>query len=162
MTTKDIIKTTINMGQEVLMAYIGDLEDADLLVCCVPGVNNVAWQLGHLIAGEHKMMIDCGFTMPPLPDGFEDAYGEEGATCSDTTKFFNKDEYIEAMNQQRAGTMAALEAISEADLDKATPENMKDYAPTIGSALNIVGLHLMMHAGQFVPLRRKLGKPVTI
>ena len=41
-------------------------------------------------------------------------------------------------------------------------EAMRDYAPTIGAVFNLIGLHAMMHAGQFVPVRRMLGKPILI
>ena len=46
-----------------------------------------------------------------------------------------------------------------ADFDKAAPESMKDYAPTVGDAFLILGSHWLMHAGQWAVLRRKLGKP---
>jgi hypothetical protein len=37
---------------------------------------------------------------------------------------------------------------------------MRAYAPTVGAALTMLGAHPMMHAGQFVTVRRKLGKPI--
>jgi hypothetical protein len=63
---------------------------------------------------------------------------------------------------QREATLAALTAAPEADLGKPTPESMREYAPTVGVAFNVVGIHTMMHAAQFVAVRRKLGKPVLI
>jgi hypothetical protein len=36
---------------------------------------------------------------------------------------------------------------------------MRQYAPTVGIVLMLLGSHGLMHAGQFVPIRRKLGKP---
>ena len=45
------------------------------------------------------------------------------------------------------------------DLDKPGPESMREYAPTVASVLMLLGSHWLMHAGQFVPIRRKLGKP---
>ena len=38
------------------MAYVQDLADADLLLRPVPGINHIAWQLGHLITGSKKML----------------------------------------------------------------------------------------------------------
>ena len=58
--------------------------------------------------------------------------------------------------------LAWMLILRDTDLDKATPESMKEYAPTVGSVFNIIGIHEMMHGGQFVPLRRKLNKPVMI
>ncbi len=36
---------------------------------------------------------------------------------------------------------------------------MREYAPTVGVVLMLLATHFLMHAGQFVPIRRKLGKP---
>ncbi len=162
MTTKDTIKHTIKMADDVLMAYLGDLEDAALMTRSVPGVNHLAWQLGHLISSEQEMLTGAGVAMPNLPDGFAESYTKETSTSDDAGKFHKKDEYLALMSEQRSATLAALDACSEADLSKPTPESMQEYAKTMGEAFNIVGLHVLMHAGQFVPVRRKLGKPITI
>ncbi len=162
MTSKDVIKNTIDMGNEILNAYIGDMTDADLMVRSVEGTNHIAWQMGHLISSEHQMLSDAGFQMPALPDGFAEMHTKETATSDDAAKFFAKAQYMDALAEQRKGTVAALAAVADADFDKPTPESMQAYAPTVGAAFNIIGLHTMMHAAQFVSVRRKLGKPIVI
>ncbi len=162
MTPKDVMKNTIGMCHEVLTTYLSDLSDAELMLRPVPGANHIAWQLGHLIGSEHQMMSAAGFNMPDLPDGFAESYTKETSKSDDPASFHRKDQYLEWMEQQRTGTLAALDAATEADLDKPTPESMHEYAPTVGIAFNLVGIHQMMHAAQFVAVRRKLGKPVLI
>lgn len=162
MTPKDVIKNTINMCHEVLTTYISDLSDAELMIRAVPEANHTAWQLGHLIASEHQMLTDAGYKMPDLPQGFAEAYTKETSGSDDPAKFHTKEQYMASMAEQRAATMAALEAAPDGDLDKPTPESMREYAPTVGVAFNVIGIHLMMHAAQFVVVRRKLGKPVMI
>ena len=162
MTPNDAIKLTIDMADEILTTYLSDMSDADLMVRSVPGANHIAWQLGHLVSSERSMLTGAGFSMPDLPDGFADSYTKETSTSDDSTKFHKKDEYLKLMAEQRTATLAALEAASAADLDKPSPEEMQAYAPTIGAVFNIVGIHVMMHAPQFVPVRRMLGKPVLI
>ena len=162
MTPKDVIKNTIDMGHMVLTTYLSDLSDADLMVRAVPGTNHIAWQLGHLIASEHKMMTDSGFKMLKLPGGFAESHGKEASISDDPKKFHKKSQYLDWLMQQRTATMAALDAASDTSLGKATPESMKDYAPTAAAAFNMIGVHTMMHGAQFVAVRRKLGKPVLI
>ncbi|MHC4696033.1 MAG: DinB family protein [Planctomycetota bacterium] len=162
MTPKDVIKNTIDTSHDVLNAYLSDLNDADLMVRAVPDANHIAWQLGHMIASEHQMLTDASYTMPDLPEGFADSYSKEAAKSDDPGKFHTKEQYLECMEGQRAATLAVLAAMSEADFDKPTPEPMQEYAPTVGALFNIVGIHEMMHAAQFVAVRRKLGKPITI
>jgi hypothetical protein len=112
----------------VLTTYLSDLSDADLMVRAVPGTNHIAWQLGHLIASEHKMMTDSGFKMPELPGGFAESHDKEASISDDSKKFHKKSQYLDWLMQQRTATMAALDAASDTSLGKATPESMKDYA----------------------------------
>ena len=162
MTAKDVIKHTIDMCHQVLTTYIGDLSDADLMLRSVPEANHTAWQLGHLAASEHQMMTGPGYKMPDLPAGFAEAYTPETSKSDDPAKFHKKDEYLALLEEQRAATLATLDGLPEADLDKPAPEPMQSYVATIGGIFNLIGMHDLMHAGQFVPVRRKLGKPVLI
>ena len=160
MTANQAIKNTIDVCHDVLTSYVNDMTDAELMVRPVPEANHIAWQLGHVIASEHQMMTMLGHEMPDLPTGFAEAYTKETSPSNDPAKFHKKDEYLSLLAQQREATLAILAATPAADLDKPSPEEMREYAPTVSAALNIIGIHEMMHAGQFVPVRRKLGKPV--
>ena len=83
----------------------------------------------------------------------------ETAASDDPAKFRKKAEYLALMDQMKAASLAAVDATPEADLDKPGPEMMREYAPTVAAMLMVLGTHWLMHAGQFVPIRRKLGKP---
>jgi hypothetical protein len=159
---KDVIKNTINMGDMILNAYIGDLSDSDLMQRPEAGANHLAWQLGHLVSSERKMLTDAGFSAPPLPDGFDETYSTDNCAMDDASKFHKKDEILNLMTRQREASMAALDAATDADLAKPTPESMQAYAKTNGDMFNLLGIHVLMHVGQFVPVRRRLEKPITI
>ncbi len=72
-----------------------------------------------------------------------------------------KDEYYKLWDEQRAATKALLDRISDADLDDTRGGKMPQWAPTVGVALNMAGLHAINHSGQFVAVRRKLKKPIA-
>jgi hypothetical protein len=160
MTAKDVLRQVIESSHQITRIYIDDFTDADLLVRAVPGSNHVAWQLGHMIGGTQHMLGMMGRPAPALPDGFVAAHDRATAGGDDSKKFATKAKYLELMDQMKAASLAAVDATPEADLDKPGPEPMREYAPTMASALMILGSHWLMHAGQFVPIRRKLGKPV--
>ncbi len=162
MTPKEVIENTIATSHMILTTYLSDLGNADLLVRSVPGANHIAWQLGHLVSSEHQMMTEAGFDMPALPDRFAESHTKETAASDDPAQFHGKDEYLSALEAQRGATLSALEGLPEDALDQAGPEAMRDYAPTIAALFNMIGVHELMHAGQFVAVRRKLGKPITI
>lgn len=159
MTAKDAIRETINMCREVTLAYVQDLSDADLLLRSVPGANHIAWQLGHLIVSEHDMLTTLGYDMPPLPAGFADAYHPDAAKSDAPARFHSKAEYLALMKQVREAALAALAATPANVLEQPGPESMRAYAPTVWAVFMVLGTHELMHAGQFVPVRRKLGKP---
>ena len=63
MSPKDALRLSIGMSEYIVNAYINDLDDAELLIRPVPGMNHIAWQLGHLIASERNFV-----EMVPLSD----------------------------------------------------------------------------------------------
>lgn len=159
MTAKDVFRTTIEMAHSMTEGYLADLADADLLIRPVPGMNHIAWQLGHLISSEHSMLTALGHPMPDLPAGFDAAHKKDTASSDDPRKFWKKDEYLSLMRRCHDGTLAAIKSTPDSELDKPGPENMRSYAATIGAVFNLIGAHEMMHSGQLVAVRRKLGKP---
>jgi len=158
MNAKDVLRQVVEFGDMVTRAYVEDLSDADLLVRSVPGTNHIAWQLGHMISGTAHMLGELGRKAPALPEGFQAAHGKETASSDDPAKFATKATYLALMQAMKAASLAAIDATPENALDQPAPESMREYAPTVGSALCMLGGHWLMHAGQFVPVRRKLSK----
>ena len=160
MNTREALKSAINGGQKIVDAYLSDLSDADLLVRPIPGTNHIAWQLGHLIASENAMLeaIHPG-SMPKLPAGFKERHDKKSAASDDPKAFLTKAEYLDLLKQQRAGTLAALDAMSDADLDKEAPPPLNHFLKRAGDVFAMQGTHYVMHAGQWAIVRRKLGRP---
>jgi hypothetical protein len=163
MSPKDALRLGIDSSQMIIDAYIGDLDDADLLIRPVPGMNHIAWQLGHLIAAERYFVeLAQPGSCPALPEGFDEAHSKETSSSDDPAKFHSRQAYQDLWKTQRAATLAALEKVAEADLDRADPEKYPPFAPTVAALFSMCATHALMHCGQFVAVRRMLGKPVKI
>lgn len=163
MNSRQAISANLDMGDMVCTSYINDLSDDELMLRPHAQCNHIKWQLGHLIASENQLVNGClPGTMPELPDGFAEKYTKETCASDDAANFHSKEEFMEAYKVQRAATKAALESLSDDDLDKPSPESMQSFAPTVGHVLNLVGAHWMMHAGQWVVVRRETGKEIVI
>lgn len=162
MNSIDAIKTSLNFTQDNLNWFLSDLSDADLLIRPVPGANHIAWQLGHLITAEATFFAQFipNASYPALPTGFTDQHGKTTAAVDPPMGFLTKNEYLDLFKKTRAATLAAVDRLSEADLDKPMPEEVVKYAPTLGAMLLLTSSHVLMHSGQFTVVRRKLGKPV--
>ncbi len=160
MDSKEAIKIAIDTGDMVCMSYVGDLTDQELMQRPHAECNHLNWQLGHLISSEHEMieMVAPG-SMPALPAGFAAQYTRENAKENDPSKFATKEVLMATYKAQRAGTLAALANMTDEQLSKPTGVN---YAPTVGAMFSMQGGHWLMHCGQWVVVRRALGKPVVI
>lgn len=163
MNAKDAIRSSANVSMMVLKSYISDLDDAELLKRPSEGCNHIAYQLGHLISSEVQLleMVAPG-KGAELPDGFAEAHSKEQASSDDAAQFHGKSTYLELMDRVRETTLAALEACPDSDLDKEGPEPMRSFCPTVGDLFTLIVTHPLMHAGQFVIVRRQLDKPILM
>lgn len=147
-TAKDIINSTNGVSEFVLDLYLQDLSDADLLVPPAPGLNPVAWQLGHLINSEFESLQKLDPSLEsPLPKGFAEAHSKAAAESGETKGFLTKAEYIELGKKVRALANELIAKTPDADLG--SPSGV-DYVPTKGELFSMIGMHVLMHVGQIV------------
>ncbi len=163
MNANDTLCATLDTSSMVLSKYLEDLSDADLMKRPGPGCNHIAWQLGHLISSErHLLDAVAPGSASDLPEGFAEKHSKEAITDDNPANFCTKQEYLDLFEKVHAATKAAIAKVSEADLDQPAPEHFRSMFPTVGHVYVLIATHSMMHAGQLVPLRRELGKPVVI
>ena len=163
MNAREAIRLNLDQGDSITRMYLADLSDTELLVRPVPACNHITWQLGHLISSEVDLLNSvCPGQGAELPAGFKEKHSKEQIGCEDASQFFTKQEYQDLLAKVHASTAAALDGLSDADLDQPSPEWLRKHFPTVGQMFTLIGSHPMMHAGQFVVVRRALGKPVLI
>lgn len=163
MQTKDAILSAARLSNATVQSYLGDFEDADLMQRPGEGCNHIAWQLGHLIVGETQLLNGiCPGKGIPLPEGFEETHDKANASDDDATHFAGKSDYLDLMKKAQSATATALDEISTEELDADAPEFLRDFCPTVGDVFMLIAAHPLMHVGQWVPVRRKLGKPIVI
>lgn len=161
MTPKQAIQATMDLSMLVFNSYLNDLSDEELMLRPGPGCNHLKWQLGHLIQAEVDILkLICPDTATELPDGFAEAHSKATAGSDDAAQFLSKDEYLALFQQVRATTLQALETTSLERLSEPAPERFRSFCPTVGHVFVLIGNHPMMHAGQIVPIRRQVDKPV--
>ncbi|MBL9090308.1 MAG: DinB family protein [Planctomycetaceae bacterium] len=163
MNAKDLLKSTMTLNTTIMTKYLADLDDADLMRRPSAGSNHLKWQLGHLIASEAGLLAAaCPERKIELPAGFEKAHERDQTANDDPAAFPPKQVYLEQQERVRAAVVAAIDSLSEADLDKPAPEQMRNFLPTVGHIFMLIGTHPIMHCGQFAVVRRLQGKPVVI
>jgi hypothetical protein len=97
-----------------------------------------------------------------LPEGFAAKHSKDQKENDNPADFCSKQEYLDLFEKVHGVTQAEVGKLSDADLDQPAPEAFRSMFPTVGHIVILIATHGLMHAGQFVPVRRKLGKPVVI
>ena len=157
------IQQALRGSQFIFTQYLSDLSDADILIRPVPQANHIAWQIGHLIGAEVSLLSQIpGASSPELPAGFDQQHSKETANAESPKGFLTKSEYLNLFNRQREHTLSVVSKLSDADLDRPSTGRMAKFAPTHGALLVLISNHTLMHAGQFVVVRRMLGKPILM
>jgi hypothetical protein len=158
----DAFVQSMDLSENILHRYIDDLSDDDLKLIPIEGMNPIALQVGHLIHSEKTFldMLAPGVS-PALPEGFKEKHSLKEGNPADTSRYSTKDEYWALYEAQRKATKDYIAKLSDAQLDEPGPEAFRNFAPTVGAMVNMVGSHVLMHLGQFVAVRRHLKKPVV-
>ena len=162
MGSRDAIARMTIRTHELIPLLLSDLSDADLLVRPVPKANHISWQLGHVILQEcHSIgSQDLGVKYPELPVGFEEQHSDSTAGVDPPTGFLCKSEYLELLAKTTRATIATLARLSDADLERPVKGDAGMEAATLGDLFLSLCDNGLVHQGQFIIVRRKLGKPV--
>ena len=145
--------------QSVLIrAHLSDFSEADMLVRPAADANHAAWQVGHLTNSLVSLIhaVSPG-AMPALPAEFVHRHGREGATID--SGFDSKDKLLDRFDEINDAAITWALSLSDADQDRATPEQLKGFAATVGQLVFALPMHTHMHVGQIQVIRRALGKP---
>ena len=159
MNFQDAVRQQFTIADFMVNMYLSDLTDAEILVRPVPEANHIAWQLGHLIVAE-KRLIDAAVPgkMPELPAGFMEQHSKDAAASNDPANFLKKSEYFDLMQIVRAGSLAALDSVSESELNRPVSGRVPPFVKRAGDCFVTAAGHWVLHAGQWVVLRRQLGR----
>jgi hypothetical protein len=160
MDFKDAIRSSLNTADFMVQGYLADITPQEMLVRPAKDANHIAWQLGHLIAAErHLVEAAVPGSMPELPDGFAERHRRDGPVSDNPADYLSKDEYLQLAKIVRAATLRALDRFSEADLDQPVTARVPPFVKRAGDCFATIGPHWTLHAGQWVVIRRLLGRP---
>ena len=159
MNAQDAIRATMSTADFMIANYLADITPQEMLVRPVPGANHLAWQLGHLITAETRLVeAAVPGSMPSLPEGFAERHTKDTAASDNPADFLTKEEYLELAASTRAATLKVLDSQSETDLDRPVGGRVPPFVKTAGHCFATAGGHWILHAGQWVVLRRHLGR----
>ncbi|QOV87796.1 DinB family protein [Humisphaera borealis] len=161
-TSIDVLVNTLTGAKGLVMGYCQDLGPAEYLHRPTPESNCVAWLLGHLVLTDRRIMtmVLGASDLPALPDGFEKRFSRD-AGCPQASDFGDTSILLPLFAQTRDLLIARVRSTDPADFDKPLAFKHPRFDTPWG-AVNFMGLHAAMHAGQITIIRRSLGRPPLV
>ncbi|TVQ64153.1 MAG: DinB family protein [Phycisphaerales bacterium] len=155
----EVIRIAFRLAEHDL-PLLDDMREAPLTRPNSAGGNHPLWVAGHLAFAEAGIRGVALGEASELGD-FESLFAGGTTPSDDAGVYPAYDEVVRLFREQRAHTLAALDRLSDADLDRApdAPPDMREWLPTIGQAFMLMIGHQHFHMGQVSDARRAMGKP---
>lgn len=160
MTQLELCADRLARSLELVKMTLSDFADSEMFTRPAEGANHTAWQLGHLIASESRMIAGAKNQNPEMPAGFAEKFTKETATSNDANVFPKKAELLDAFAKARSATIAWTRLLKPEQFSLPSPERIRMIAPTLEHLPFLIVEHTAMHVGQIQGIRRKLGKPI--
>lgn len=157
MTIGEMFANHLNQSAGMFLAVIDAFNDEEIFIRPVPGANHAAWQIGHVICSQTRMLKRLGAALPELPAGFEARFTKETAASDKPEDFADRKTLRDLATKTTQAAVAFARTVKTEDLEKPTG---LPFAPTFFDMLALQSAHAAMHIGQMQVIRRKLGKPI--
>lgn len=149
MYTKEAIRYSLGLADMAMAGVLEEMADAPLTYPTGNGGCHPLWVIGHLayVEGMTHEMLGAG-SNPVAEWGV--LFGQDTVASADAAQYPAFAVVRGQFADLRARTLEVLEAMSEAELDKATlfqPPGLESHFDTVGKALLTVALHQMAHRG---------------
>ena len=159
MNAIEYIKMSLENGKGWTLGLVNDMRDTPLTQPTPNGGNHPTWVLGHIVRAESDLLD--GFIL-----GKPNRFPELECCAMGTTPTTNAsdypsiDELLGKFEEIRSATLAHLDTLSEADLDKKShaPDEFGPLFGTVGSCFAAMATHMAFHTGQVADARRAAGK----
>ena len=159
MNTIEFIKLSLQGSSNWALGLINDMRDQPLAQPTSAGGNHPLWTIGHLVHSESNLLDGFMLGQPNRFPELENCAGGSTPT-NNADDYPSMEELLGKFEEIRAATVAHLETLTKADLDKRShaPEEYAQFFGTVGQCFSAMSIHVAFHAGQIADARRAAGK----
>jgi hypothetical protein len=149
----------LTKSQFMIHRMIDDLKPHEFEHQPFPGVNCIAWVVGHLTLTDRRQLTWLGVPdLPPVPDGFEERFKVTRTTAVEQKGFGDPKELVALFDAHRRKLIDCLPTVDPAKFFEPPSFQTPMFADR-GEGTLFMGLHTAMHSGQISLIRRSLGYP---
>ncbi|HEY2412494.1 MAG TPA: DinB family protein [Pirellulaceae bacterium] len=126
-----------------------------------PACNHALWFAGHMATSDNFFLsLIAPDKKQEMPE-FQTKFGMGSQPTNDPATYPQPESVLATMRERRGVLLSTLEAMTDDDLAKKTPDGAPDFLPDVGSVFEVAIWHEGRHSGQLSVARRALGhKPL--
>lgn len=160
MNAIEFIKLSLETSTGWAMGLINDMKDAPLTQPTSNGGNHPLWVLGHIVRAESDLLDGFILGKPNRFSELEGVFSMGTTPSTDASQYPSMDELLGKFEEIRSATLAHLETLTDADLDKPShaPQEFGASFGTVGACFAAMSTHISFHAGQVADARRAAGR----
>jgi uncharacterized damage-inducible protein DinB len=152
------LKTTREMSERLLTDF---KTPQDWTFQVHPACNHALWFAGHMATSDNFFLsLIAPDKKKDMPE-FQSKFGMGSQPTNEPAAYPQPESVLTTMRERRQALLSTLEAMTDDDLAKKTPDGAPDFLPDIGSVFEVAIWHEGRHSGQLSVARRALGhKPL--
>jgi len=161
MNAIDLLVNRVVVARKWTQTLLNDIEETRWFDAPAPGVQHVAWQVGHLAASQTALMHFRCFGKKPeehVPAGFIAQFGRGSTPKAERSAYPPLPEIRVIFDRIQEETIALMKSISPAELSAPTNGDPHPMFENKGQCFAMVAMHEAFHAGQIALTRRIFGK----
>ncbi|REJ68986.1 MAG: DinB family protein [Planctomycetota bacterium] len=160
MASKERLKANLFQAREMTEAILEAFQKPEDWTHQVhPQANHALWIVGHLGHADNFFVSMLDPSRQVEKDGWGEKFGMGSQPTNDPAAYPPVAEVLDFFRDRRAALLEAIDAMSDEDLAKATPDGSPDFLADFEQVLELAYWHEGVHSGQLTVAHRALGNP---
>jgi len=154
----DVFRRQMTNGRQMTERYLEDFQTPEQWTLQVHDqANHALWVVGHLAHTDNFLISLIDPSHAVQRDGWGEKFGMGSRPTGNPADYPPPEEAVAYLRERRGVLLGLLDNLTEADLDRATPEGAPDFLATVRDTFELASWHEALHVGQLTVARRKLG-----
>ena len=162
MDAKDVLRNQLASGDNLIEMFSQDFSDEEYLYQLPNGGQTTLWIIGHLAVSEDWMLSKISRGEVKISPEMHEKFQGGTAPTGNAEDNPSIDEVKQLFKEQRERTLAALDESDTDTWENESPEDVRQFFPTIGGLWSLMATHEFWHFGQLSVIRRNLEKPSAL
>lgn len=161
MTTIELLIERLVAARRWTNSLLADIEASRWFECPAPGVQHIAWQVGHIAASQAVLIHNRCLNIPvaeAVPESFTRQFGRGSKPVSDAAAYPPIPEVRQIYDDLQADCLSRIRQMTESDLNLPAYGDPHPMFARRGEAVGMAIMHEAFHAGQIALTRRLFGK----